>query len=172
MIQTWGITISSTILQNMLKRTFRLNLLHSSPQDVEIAYMAIPPIRLLEQPLKKEVQVAFASAMATIWKTMIGLSGLGLLFSLLMAELPTVDETENTSGGAPGPDEWANMIPYGRFSVPDNEGQKVFFNVGDTAAVLPGNVQVGTNLPAHKYWLVKIAAIRGRLPSRKGSPIR
>jgi hypothetical protein len=34
--------------------------------------------------------------MAVIWQTMIGISGLGLLFSLLMAEVPmdtTVDES-------------------------------------------------------------------------------
>lgn len=62
---------------------------------MEIAYAAIPQIKLLEEPLRSQVRVAFASSMSVIWQTMIGIAGLGLLFSLLMAEVPlqtVVDE--------------------------------------------------------------------------------
>ncbi|KAF7330813.1 MFS domain-containing protein [Mycena venus] len=93
--QTWGITISSTILQNMLEKKLPADFVSQFPAGFEIAYAAIPAIKHLEEPLKKQVQAAFASSMSVIWKTMIGISGLGLLLSFLMAELPmgnTVDE--------------------------------------------------------------------------------
>ena len=41
------------------------------------------------------MQAAFADSMAVIWQVMIGVAGLGLLMSLLMAEVPmdtTVDQ--------------------------------------------------------------------------------
>ncbi|KAJ6543872.1 hypothetical protein B0H19DRAFT_1168742 [Mycena capillaripes] len=77
-----------------------------------------------------------------------------------------------TVGGAPSPHEWAKMKPYGAFSVTDAEGQPFIFSLGDTAAVLPGGTKVGTQLPAHKYWVVKILAIRGRRESSKRKKAR
>ncbi|KAJ6515486.1 iron permease [Mycena sanguinolenta] len=94
--QTWGITISSTILQNMLKKKLPADFVAQFPAGFEIAYAAIPAIKQLEEPLKKQVQAAFADSMAVIWQVMIGISGLGFLFCLLMAELPmstSVDES-------------------------------------------------------------------------------
>ncbi|KAF7301232.1 MFS domain-containing protein [Mycena indigotica] len=38
------------------------------PPGFEIAYIAIPVIRQLQEPLKQEVQAAFALSMATIWQ--------------------------------------------------------------------------------------------------------
>ncbi|KAJ7499342.1 iron permease [Mycena latifolia] len=93
--QTWGITISSTVLQNMLKKRLPLQFVSQFPPGFEIAYAAIPAIRQLEDPLRKEVENAFARSMAVVWQVMIGISGLGLVFSLFMAEVPmgtTVDE--------------------------------------------------------------------------------
>ncbi|KAJ7165706.1 iron permease [Mycena crocata] len=95
LFQTWGITISSTILQNMLQRKLPPAFVIKFPLGSEIAYAAIPAIRELEEPLRKEVQRAFAESMAVIWQTMIGISGLGFLFSFLMEEVPlstTVDD--------------------------------------------------------------------------------
>jgi hypothetical protein len=66
------------------------------PPGFEIAYAAIPLIKLLEEPLRTQVQTAFAESMTVIWQAMIGFSGLGLLFSLFMVEVPmgtTVDES-------------------------------------------------------------------------------
>ncbi|KAJ7701234.1 iron permease [Mycena rosella] len=94
--QTWGITISSTILQNTLEKKLPAAFVAQFPPGFEIAYAAIPVIRQLDAPLRKQVQAAFADSMATIWQTMIGIAGLGLLLSFLMAEVPmntTVDES-------------------------------------------------------------------------------
>ncbi|KAF7357230.1 MFS domain-containing protein [Mycena sanguinolenta] len=94
--QTWGITISSTILQNMLKKKLPAAFVSQFPPNLEIAYAAIPLIRQLEEPLRTQVRAAFADSMAVIWQTMIGFAGLGLIMSLLMKEVPmatTVDET-------------------------------------------------------------------------------
>ncbi|KAJ7347852.1 iron permease [Mycena albidolilacea] len=94
--QTWGITISSTILQNSLKKNLPPTFVAQFPPGFEIAYAAIPVIRQLEPPLRNEVRAAFADSMAVIWQTMIGIAGLGLLLSLLMKEVPmgtTVDKT-------------------------------------------------------------------------------
>ncbi|KAJ7907211.1 iron permease [Mycena leptocephala] len=95
LFQTWGITISSTILQNMLLKKLPPAFTARFPPGLEIAYAAIPAIKELDDPLRRDVQRAFAESMAVIWQTMIGISGLGFLFSLLMQELPmgtTVDE--------------------------------------------------------------------------------
>ncbi|KAJ6590223.1 major facilitator superfamily domain-containing protein [Mycena sp. CBHHK59/15] len=82
-------------LQNMLKKNLLAAFVAQFPVGVEIAYATIPAIKELEEPLRKEVQAAFAASMAVIWQTMTGVAGLGLLFSFLMAEIPmdtTVDE--------------------------------------------------------------------------------
>ncbi|KAJ7881325.1 iron permease [Mycena olivaceomarginata] len=85
--QTWGITISSTILQNSLKKNLPPAFVAQFPPGFEIAWTP---------PLRNEVRAAFADSMAVIWQTMIGIAGLGLLLSLLMKEVPmgtTVDKT-------------------------------------------------------------------------------
>ncbi|KAJ7265870.1 Mfs1.1 [Mycena haematopus] len=84
--QTWGITISSTILQNMLEKKLPAEFVAQFPPGFEIAYAAIPAIKQLEEPLRKQVQAAFAESMAVIWQVMIGIAGLGFLFSFLMAK--------------------------------------------------------------------------------------
>ncbi|KAF8211591.1 iron permease [Mycena galopus ATCC 62051] len=104
---TWGITISSTILQNMLEKKLPTEFVAQFPPGFEIAYAAIPAIKLLEEPLKKQVQVAFADSMAVIWQVMIGIGGLGFLFNFLMAEVPmgtTVDESYALKEKEPVPD--------------------------------------------------------------------
>ncbi|KAJ7848947.1 major facilitator superfamily domain-containing protein [Mycena olivaceomarginata] len=99
LFQTWGITVSSTILQtppqNMLQKTLPPAFTALFSPESEVAYAAIPAIRDLDEALRKEVQRAFAESMAVIWETMIGVSALGLLVSLMMEEVPmgtTVDE--------------------------------------------------------------------------------
>ncbi|KAJ6567339.1 major facilitator superfamily domain-containing protein [Mycena vulgaris] len=94
--QTWGITISSTILQNMLEKKLPAEFVAQFPPGFEIAYAAIPAIRQLAEPLRTQVQAAFSESMAVIWQVMIGIAGLGLLASFLMKEVPmttTVDES-------------------------------------------------------------------------------
>ncbi|KAJ7487875.1 major facilitator superfamily domain-containing protein [Mycena latifolia] len=91
--QTWGITISSTILQNTLEKKFPAAFVAQFPPGFEIAYAAIPIIRQLDAPLQKQVQAAFADSMSAIWQTVIGIAGLGLLMSFLMAEAVGEAET-------------------------------------------------------------------------------
>ncbi|KAJ7342682.1 iron permease [Mycena albidolilacea] len=90
LFQTWGITVSSTILQtppqNMLQKTLPPAFTALFSPQSEVAYAAIPAIRDLDEALRKEVQRAFAESMAVIWQTMIGVSALGLLASLMMEE--------------------------------------------------------------------------------------
>ncbi|THU84977.1 MFS general substrate transporter [Dendrothele bispora CBS 962.96] len=85
--QTWGITIASTILQNLLKHFLPTST--SFPGDSDIAFAAIPAISSLPEGLKTEVRHAFARSIAVIWQTMIGICGLGLLGSFLMKEVKT-----------------------------------------------------------------------------------
>lgn len=80
----------------MLEKKLPADFVAQFPPGFEIAYAAIPAIKQLPQPLKQQVQAAFADSMAVIWQVMIGIAGLGLLMSFIMAEVPmgtTVDET-------------------------------------------------------------------------------
>ena len=69
-LQTWGIAISASILQNELKRRLPAVFLEQFPEGAEIAYAIIPIIPTLEPELQNEVRAAFAESMATIWKAM------------------------------------------------------------------------------------------------------
>jgi len=93
--QTWGLTIGSTILQNELRKKLPLDILTQFPEFGRDALAAIPSIRTLPEPQQTELRVAFAASMSVIWKTMIGISGMGLLTLLLLKEVPmnaVVDE--------------------------------------------------------------------------------
>ncbi|KAJ7768706.1 hypothetical protein DFH07DRAFT_807700 [Mycena maculata] len=78
---------------------------------------------------------------------------------------PKKRKAEVPSGGdpnAPGPDEWADMEPYGSFTITDDDGREHVFKLGETAAVLPGGTKVGAQIPLEKYWIVRILGIRRR----------
>ncbi|KAH8827537.1 major facilitator superfamily domain-containing protein [Flagelloscypha sp. PMI_526] len=92
--QTWGITITATILQNELKRSLPIDFTSKFPSGVEIAIAVIDQIPSLPEPLQTEVKVAFANSMSTIWKTMAGIAGIGLLSVLIMKEIPLPDVTD------------------------------------------------------------------------------
>lgn len=96
--QTWGVTISATILQNELKRNLPVAFVQDFPSGVEIAYAVIPQIPSLEEPLRSEVRAAFAQSMATIWKVLAGLSGAGFLASFLLREVPMQTYTDEKFG--------------------------------------------------------------------------
>ncbi|KAJ6610190.1 MFS general substrate transporter [Mycena sp. CBHHK59/15] len=85
--QTWGIAIAGTILQNQLKRNLPPAFVAQFPAGAQFAYAAIPAIKTLEEPLRTEVRTAFATSMAVIWKVMIGVAGLGMVFSAFMSEI-------------------------------------------------------------------------------------
>ncbi|KAI0363614.1 MFS multidrug transporter [Pilatotrama ljubarskyi] len=103
--QTWGVTISATILQNELKRNLPPDFVKLFPSGVEIAYAAIPQVASLEEPLRGEVQAAFAQSMATIWKVLAGISGAGFLAAFLLREVPMQSYTDDTFGLQQGEQE-------------------------------------------------------------------
>ncbi|KAI0637536.1 iron permease [Trametes polyzona] len=96
--QTWGITISGTILQNQLNNRLPPAFAAQFPAGVEISYAAIPIIGRLEPALRDEVRVAFADSMTVIWQVMVGLCGLGILSLLLLKEMPMLKHTDETYG--------------------------------------------------------------------------
>ncbi|KAJ3487811.1 hypothetical protein NLI96_g3281 [Meripilus lineatus] len=96
--QTWGITISSTILQNELNKTLPPEFISQFPAGLELAYAAIPQIRTLPEPLRTEVRVAFADSMSLVWKVMVGISGLGVLSLLLLKEVEMNSHMDDSYG--------------------------------------------------------------------------
>ncbi|KIJ30066.1 hypothetical protein M422DRAFT_268422 [Sphaerobolus stellatus SS14] len=96
--QAWGITLSSTVLQNELKKNLPEAFLSRFPDGLQIAFAAIPHIKSLPEPLRTQVREAFADSMSTVWKVMIGISGLGLLSVLLLKEIPLQQTTNETYG--------------------------------------------------------------------------
>ncbi|KAI9000562.1 iron permease [Trametes punicea] len=96
--QTWGITISASILQNELKKHLPADFAARFPDGVEIAYAAIPLIPSLPEPLGTEVRVAFATSMSTVWKVMTGLAGAGFLTTFLLKEIPMHTYTDSRYG--------------------------------------------------------------------------
>ncbi|KAH9850502.1 MFS general substrate transporter [Lenzites betulinus] len=84
----WGITIGGTVLQNELKHRIPAAFLTQFPQGAAIAYALIPQVPTLPQPLKAQVQEAFAGSLRVLWEVLLGLAAIGFLFSLLMKGLP------------------------------------------------------------------------------------
>ncbi|KAH8832958.1 major facilitator superfamily domain-containing protein [Flagelloscypha sp. PMI_526] len=92
--QTWGITICATILQNQLKQNVPSDFKTQFPAGVELAFALIKVIPTVDEPLQSQLKLSFANGMSIIWKTMIGISGAGLLSVLIMKEVPLPDRTD------------------------------------------------------------------------------
>ena len=86
-LQSWGIVVGGTILQNVLLNKLPKSFTSQFPQGVQIAYAIIPTISGLPEPLQGQVRAAFAQATRLIWRVMIGISGAGFLSVFLMREL-------------------------------------------------------------------------------------
>ncbi|KAI0789793.1 iron permease [Abortiporus biennis] len=96
--QTWGIAISGTILQNQLKQKIPQSFLSTFPDVADLAFAAIPEIHTLPEPLRTEVQKAFAESLSTVWKVMIGIAGAGFLSTLLLKEVTMHSATDDRFG--------------------------------------------------------------------------
>ncbi|KAJ7584102.1 iron permease [Mycena floridula] len=96
--QAFGITVSSTILQNELTKSLPIDFVSQFPQGAQIAYAAIPLIKNFPEPLQSQVRVAFASSMSTVWKVMVGIGGLGLISVAFLEEVPMQMHTDKTFG--------------------------------------------------------------------------
>ncbi|KAH9954618.1 major facilitator superfamily domain-containing protein [Lactifluus volemus] len=80
----WGVTVGGAILQNELKMNLPASFIAQLPQGVEIAFSSIPNIPSLSSSLKDEVRNTFGEALNVNWKTLLGISIVGFLFSLGM----------------------------------------------------------------------------------------
>jgi len=93
-----GITIGGTILQNELNKQLPPAFAEQFHGSSAIAYSIIPLIPSLPEPLKTEVRVAFGNSVRVIWQVLIGIAGLGLLFSLGMEQLALHSKTDDKWG--------------------------------------------------------------------------
>lgn len=80
-------TLGSTVLQNELKKRLGTEFLDRFPSGSAIAYTLIPQIDDLSEPIKSDVQAAFAQSLSIFWKVLIGIGAMGILSSLLMKGL-------------------------------------------------------------------------------------
>ncbi|KAF7331458.1 MFS general substrate transporter [Mycena kentingensis (nom. inval.)] len=101
-LETWGITISSVILQSSLRHTLPPAILATLPPGFE--YAAITTLRDLDldATTRKEVQRAFAESMARVWLAMGGVCVIGLVISLGMREVEMRREIDERYGLAVG----------------------------------------------------------------------
>ncbi|KAF7356272.1 Efflux pump FUS6 [Mycena venus] len=106
-----AVTVGGTVLQNELGKRLPPAFTVQFPQGTSIAYSIIPLIRTLPEPLKSQIQVAFADSLRVVWQVLIGVAGAGLLVSLAMKRLPLHTEVDRKWGieNANGTDVTANI---------------------------------------------------------------
>jgi len=97
-IKTWGVTLSTVILQNELQSRLPTAFISQFGEGAEIAYAIIPTIPSLAQPLQAEVQAVFADSLSIVWKVMIGVAGAGMLTAFTMKEIPMHSTTDDKWG--------------------------------------------------------------------------
>lgn len=86
--QVWGVTVGGTVLQNELTKKLPAAFIQQFPAGTQVAYSIIPLVKGLPQPLKQEVQNAFAESLKPYWQILIGVSGIGFLSCFGMKGLP------------------------------------------------------------------------------------
>ena len=85
-------------IQNELKRRLPPSFAAQFPAGAEVAYAAIPLIPTLDEPLQTEVRVAFAQAMAVVWKVLAGVAAAGTVTLVLLKEVPMHTVTDERFG--------------------------------------------------------------------------
>ncbi|KAJ7312393.1 iron permease [Mycena albidolilacea] len=93
-----AVTVGGTVLQNELGKRLPLAFSVQFPQGTAIAYSIIPLIRTLPEPLKSQIQVAFADSLRVVWQVLLGVSAAGFLISLAMKRLPLHTEVDKKWG--------------------------------------------------------------------------
>jgi hypothetical protein len=86
------------VLQNELGKRLPPAFSVQFPQGTAIAYSIIPLIRTLPEPLKSQIQVAFADSLRVVWQVLLGVSAAGFLISLAMKRLPLHTEVDKKWG--------------------------------------------------------------------------
>jgi hypothetical protein len=103
--QVLGIAIGSTTFANQMAKNLPAAFLSQLPGGAASSFAAIKTVQALPEPLKMEVQVAFADSLKAVWYVLIGMSCLGLAISFAIKSLPletTTDETWGIAKGAEG----------------------------------------------------------------------
>ena len=95
-------------MQDELKRRLPPDFVSQFPAGTQITYAAIPRIHQLPEPLRTEVRVAFADSVSTVWKIMVGFSGIGVLALFLLKEIEMKTYTDTRFG-----------LEEGKSNVPD-----------------------------------------------------
>ncbi|KAF9063204.1 major facilitator superfamily domain-containing protein [Rhodocollybia butyracea] len=91
----WGVAIGATILQNELQKHLPPSFLNSIPTgNVELAYSIIVTIKDIPQPMRTQIQIAFATAVSVIWKALVGVLAIGLVASAMMEGLALQSQTD------------------------------------------------------------------------------
>ncbi|KAF7794869.1 hypothetical protein EIP86_006011 [Pleurotus ostreatoroseus] len=94
----WAVTIGISVLQTQLKNRLPPEFTEQFPEGVAIAYSSIPRISTLAEPLKGQIQSAFAESVAVVWKVILGIGGIGTLASIFMRGLPLHTEVDEKWG--------------------------------------------------------------------------
>ncbi|KAJ6586264.1 MFS general substrate transporter [Mycena vulgaris] len=92
--QAWGVAVGQTILQNQLRIHLPASVVAQFAHASDLVYQIIPQISVMAPPLRREVETAFLLSMRLIWIVMAAISGLGLVCTLLIRDIPlarTVD---------------------------------------------------------------------------------
>ena len=137
-MQSWGIVLGGTILQNTLLNKLPGSFTSQFPQGVQIAYAIIPTISGLHEPLKGEVRAAFAQATQLTWRVMIGIAGAGFLSVFLMKEVKLREDRDAQWGLQDGREEEKEVkevrdispslasgcVPLGLNRLPQSDGSQ------------------------------------------------
>ncbi|KAH8824453.1 MFS multidrug transporter [Flagelloscypha sp. PMI_526] len=86
--QSWGITISTTIIQNSLRKKLAPDVLAAIPPHVDLAYFLVQLIPTLAEPTREETKVAFTESLSLMFKAMVAFAGPGFFLTVLMKEIP------------------------------------------------------------------------------------
>lgn len=93
---TFGMTLGSTILQNVLKAKLPEAFLDRF--GLEVAYSLIPAVKLLEEPMRGQVRRAYAEGLRGIWFALIAIAGLGFVAALVVKEIKMPEVNDETWG--------------------------------------------------------------------------
>jgi hypothetical protein len=79
--------VGTAILQNGLKSRLPACFLANFPQGAEISYSVIPLVKTLPEPLRSQVQAAFANSISRIWIVVMIIGAVGIVATLPMKQM-------------------------------------------------------------------------------------
>lgn len=96
--QVLGIAIGTAAFTNQLAKKLPAEFAAQLPGGPASAFAAIPRIATLPEPLRSEVQVAFAESLKAIWYVLIGLGVVGFAISFGIKSIPLNTTTDESWG--------------------------------------------------------------------------